>query len=172
LGPHERLADFELNTWGVRFRAICRIPFGWRIEAGGNATPEGSLKGQGTHGTTWLNRNGVRELSNLVLVMLHGPVQPTDVRVQNGIVPAAFKGQANIYGPRARTIELPARLGGMDLNGFVKLLRDQSAASAAEYALILAIVGTALAVAAIALGATIGNAIEDASSCIEDRSAC
>lgn len=106
LGPQESLADFELNTWGVRFRAVCRIPSGWRIEAGGNATPEGSLKGQGTHGTTWLNRKDIGELQNLVLVTLYGPVQPIDARVQNGIVPATFKGKANIHGARARTIEL------------------------------------------------------------------
>lgn len=42
---------------------------------------------------------------------------------------------------------------------FVKLLKDQSGASAAEYALILAIVGSALAVAAIFLGNTISNSM-------------
>jgi hypothetical protein len=106
LGPQESLADFELNTWGVRFRAVCRIPSGWRIEAGGNATPEGSLKGQGTHGATWLNRKGIGELRNLALVTLDGPVRPVDARVQNGIVPATFKGKANIYGRRVRAIKL------------------------------------------------------------------
>ena len=49
---------------------------------------------------------------------------------------------------------------------FVRMLRDESGASAAEYALILAIVGTAIAAAAIVLGGTIGNAMNDASSCI------
>jgi pilus assembly protein Flp/PilA len=42
---------------------------------------------------------------------------------------------------------------------FKNLLKDQSGASAAEYALILAIVGSALAVAALFLGNTIANSM-------------
>ena len=40
---------------------------------------------------------------------------------------------------------------------FINMLKDQSGASAAEYALILAIVGGAIALAAVTLGKTIGN---------------
>lgn len=47
-----------------------------------------------------------------------------------------------------------------------KLWNDDSGASAAEYALILAIVGTAIAAASIFLGGTISNALNDASQCI------
>ena len=42
---------------------------------------------------------------------------------------------------------------------FKKMLRDDSGASAAEYALILAIVGSGLAVAALFLGNTISNSM-------------
>lgn len=42
---------------------------------------------------------------------------------------------------------------------FMKLVRDESGASAAEYALILAIVGSALALAAIGLGNTISGSM-------------
>ncbi len=42
---------------------------------------------------------------------------------------------------------------------FLKMLRDESGASAAEYALILAIVGSALAIAAIGLGNTISGSM-------------
>jgi pilus assembly protein Flp/PilA len=52
----------------------------------------------------------------------------------------------------------------------VAFLRDESGASAAEYALILAIVGTGIAVAAIFLGGTIGNAMNDAGACINNPS--
>lgn len=41
----------------------------------------------------------------------------------------------------------------------LNMLRDESGASAAEYALILAIVGSALAIAAIGLGNTISNSM-------------
>jgi pilus assembly protein Flp/PilA len=51
---------------------------------------------------------------------------------------------------------------------FVKsFLRDDSGASAAEYALILAIVGTGIAVAAINLGESISTAMDEAGTCIE-----
>ena len=63
------------------------------------------------------------------------------------------------------------------IRGFVKVkfvssfLRDESGASAAEYALILAIVGTGIAVAAIALGGAISDSINDAADCIETPNA-
>jgi len=46
------------------------------------------------------------------------------------------------------------------------LLFDDGGASAAEYALILAIVGTGIAVAAFTLGGSISNAMGKASNCI------
>ena len=52
---------------------------------------------------------------------------------------------------------------------FIKMLKDESGASAAEYALILAIVGTAIAASAILLGDTIANAMNDASTCISSN---
>ena len=50
-----------------------------------------------------------------------------------------------------------------------KFLRDDSGASAAEYALILAIVGIGIAGAALALAVSIQNAMEDAASQIDSR---
>jgi pilus assembly protein Flp/PilA len=49
---------------------------------------------------------------------------------------------------------------------FIKMLRDDSGASAAEYALILAIIGAAVAIAAVTLGGAIGTAMDKASNCI------
>jgi pilus assembly protein Flp/PilA len=45
---------------------------------------------------------------------------------------------------------------------FINMLRDESGASAAEYALILAVVGSGIAVAAITLGTNISNAVTGA----------
>ena len=53
------------------------------------------------------------------------------------------------------------------MSKIVSFLRDESGASAAEYALILAIVGTGIAVAAVFLGGSIGNAVNNAGSCID-----
>ena len=48
------------------------------------------------------------------------------------------------------------------------MLREASGSSAAEYALILAIVGAAIAVAALTLGDTIGNALDTSSGEIDN----
>ena len=49
---------------------------------------------------------------------------------------------------------------------FAHVMSDESGATAAEYALILAIVSTGIAGAAILLGQNISEAISDAASCI------
>ena len=56
------------------------------------------------------------------------------------------------------------------MSNFVKMLRDDSGASAAEYALILAIVGSIIALAAIFLSGAIGSAINGAGTCINNPS--
>jgi pilus assembly protein Flp/PilA len=58
---------------------------------------------------------------------------------------------------------------------FINMLKDDSGASAAEYALILAIVGAGIAVAAYTLGTNISNAMNKAGNCINrtpSASAC
>lgn len=49
-----------------------------------------------------------------------------------------------------------------------RLLRDQGGASAAEYAMILAIVGAAIAVAVMALGNAVSNSMNVSSQTIAD----
>ena len=55
---------------------------------------------------------------------------------------------------------------------FIRLLRDARGASAAEYALILAIVGTAIAAAALALGGAINTSMTNAADCIAGSAKC
>lgn len=50
---------------------------------------------------------------------------------------------------------------------FINMLRDDSGASAAEYALILAIIGAGIALAAYGLGNSISNAMANSASCID-----
>ena len=52
------------------------------------------------------------------------------------------------------------------MNSIVSFFQDESGASAAEYALILAIVTTGIAGATIFLGQTISSAVSDAATCI------
>jgi len=54
----------------------------------------------------------------------------------------------------------------------VRLLKDVRGASAAEYALILAIVGTAIAAAALALGDAISTSMSSAAECIAAAENC
>ena len=49
---------------------------------------------------------------------------------------------------------------------FINMLKDEAGASAAEYALILAIVGGAIALAALALGGAVSNSMNRATNCI------
>ena len=55
---------------------------------------------------------------------------------------------------------------------FINMLRDKRGASAAEYALILAIIGAAIAVAALGLSGAIADEMNDAASCITNTSTC
>lgn len=50
---------------------------------------------------------------------------------------------------------------------FIKMLRDDSGASAAEYALILAIVGAGIALASFTLGESISTAMGTAGDCVD-----
>jgi pilus assembly protein Flp/PilA len=49
---------------------------------------------------------------------------------------------------------------------FIKMLNNKRGASAAEYALILAIIGAVIAIAALGLADAIGNAMDDTADCI------
>jgi pilus assembly protein Flp/PilA len=52
---------------------------------------------------------------------------------------------------------------------FVKsFVMDESGASAAEYALILAVIGSVIVVAALGLAGSIGTAMDNAGSCISN----
>ena len=56
------------------------------------------------------------------------------------------------------------------LNSIKSFIRDESGAAAAEYALILAIVGAGIAVAAFTLGGAISGAMDSAASCVSSAS--
>lgn len=53
---------------------------------------------------------------------------------------------------------------------FLNMIRDDAGASAAEYALILAVVGIGIVVAAVALGTAVGNSMNCAADTIVQRS--
>jgi pilus assembly protein Flp/PilA len=55
------------------------------------------------------------------------------------------------------------------MSKLISFLKQEEGASAAEYALILAIVGAAIAAAAIFLGNTIATAVNSAASCISSH---
>ena len=57
------------------------------------------------------------------------------------------------------------------MKNFIKMLKNDSGASAAEYALILAIIGAVIAIAALTLSTAIGNAMNNTAACIEQPTA-
>jgi hypothetical protein len=93
LKPGESIERFSIATWGVGFKAVCKIPSGWRIKAGSSATPDGILEGSGSLGATWFTRANPPELRNFVLITLYGTVQRQDIRHGPD---ATFKGYAVI----------------------------------------------------------------------------
>lgn len=52
------------------------------------------------------------------------------------------------------------------MKNFIAMIRDDSGAAAAEYALILAIIGAGIALAAFNLGTAIVNSMDSSASCI------
>ena len=100
LKPGERIEGFSISTWGVTFTAVCQIPPGWTIKAGGSATPEGVLEGEASLGTTQLSEASPKPLHDLVLITLYGPVQRRDIGKEGGsfYLPATFKGHALLSG--------------------------------------------------------------------------
>ena len=52
---------------------------------------------------------------------------------------------------------------------FLAFLSDESGATAAEYALILAIVGGAIALAALSLGTAISTSMNEAAGCLDEH---
>jgi pilus assembly protein Flp/PilA len=52
------------------------------------------------------------------------------------------------------------------MTNFIRMIKDESGASAAEYALILAVVGIGIVVAAIALGGAVGDSMNCAADTI------
>jgi hypothetical protein len=92
----ESVESFGFSTWGVRFKAVCSVPSGWTIKAGGDATSTGVLTGEGGQGATWFNKRSPASLHKFVLLQLFAPVQGHDIRSTTGVVPATFDGTAVI----------------------------------------------------------------------------
>ena len=99
LKPGDSIDGFSISTWGVTFNAVCHIPNGWTIKAGGSATPDGVLEGEASLGVTWLRQPSPKQLHDLVLVTLYEPVQRRDVGKVDGpvYIPATFKGNARLW---------------------------------------------------------------------------
>jgi pilus assembly protein Flp/PilA len=51
---------------------------------------------------------------------------------------------------------------------FINMLKDEAGASAAEYALILAVIGSVIAIAALVLSQAIGGAMDNTADCINN----
>lgn len=97
LAADESIEAFTLSTWGVTFTAVCQIPTGWTIKAGGSVTPSGLLEGEGSNGVSWLPESSPPELRNFVLVTLHRPVQTDETPAANDSgEPPTFIGSATI----------------------------------------------------------------------------
>ena len=93
-----RIDTFSFDTFGVVFKAVCRIPSGWRIRAGANATLDGVFEGQASQGATWLDARSLKGRGPLLLVTLSSPLRQNEVRATDGssVIPATFSGWATV----------------------------------------------------------------------------
>ena len=63
-------------------------------------------------------------------------------------------------------------IGEIDMKNFLNsFLRDESGASAAEYALILVVIGIAIVAGGLTLAGSIGGAMTTAATCIDNGTA-
>lgn len=101
LREDDAIQSFAIETSGVKFNAVCRLPDGWRIRAGSSLTSQGVLEGNGSQGVTWPREVSPPEFGNLVLLTVYGPVQSKHLKDANGSMwmPATFDGHVHVVGP-------------------------------------------------------------------------
>jgi hypothetical protein len=94
----EMIEKFSFSTWGVEFVAVCRIPSGWTITAGGSLDPSGVFEGEGSMGVSMPRTSNPATFRSLVLLKLYAPVQRRNWRSTDGSaeVPATFNGSATL----------------------------------------------------------------------------
>ena len=107
----EFMEKFSIDTWSVEVVAVCHFPPGWRLTVGKDASPDGIIAGEGSHGVAWLDRQRAkRELADLLVVRFDGAIYRQRVEEPGGAYrPASFNGTAlfGAYGSDAeRTIKL------------------------------------------------------------------
>jgi hypothetical protein len=98
IASEQRVTAFKIASWGVDWVALCRIPTGWRLRAGRNATPDGLFEGESTHGATRLG--GLEPLRRVALVRVWGSLQWRAKPLPDGVVPATFAGTLSLSGGR------------------------------------------------------------------------
>lgn len=107
--------------------------------------------------------NGVKRLGGRGNLIAGAVAYPCPASSIIGSAPLACDDILNVP-ERGRGI---ATIRGRTMKTFINMLRDDRGASAAEYALILAIIGAVIALAALTLSQSIGNAMNSTAECIE-----
>ena len=107
LSKNAYISGFQVDTFGVRVLAVCRLPPGWTISAGNSIDLFGRLEGIANGGVAFLNRQHAGQLDNLYLVDVLD-YQPRDRRIpgeRGAVDPASFSGKVSIgaYGNDATT---------------------------------------------------------------------
>lgn len=90
------LASFSIDTWTVRVLAVCHLPPGWTITAGMSANFSGVLSGHGSHGATFLSRDQLHRLDNMLLVEVTEYAAKEEVLPGGGKRPASFDGRLDV----------------------------------------------------------------------------
>jgi len=98
--PNTYISGFEIETWNIRVRAVCKIPLGWIITAGRDISPLGKLIGSASGFMANLDIKQISEdhdLDDLFLIddLSRAPRSPTEPPTFVGKIIAGefFKGR-------------------------------------------------------------------------------
>lgn len=81
----EGIVAFEINTWGVEFLAVCRMPPSWALKSEKYANPEGQLSGKrDAQGLAY------RSLANFYLVDVYNYEPEAKGNPKSDFHPASF----------------------------------------------------------------------------------
>jgi len=68
LNADSYISGFQIKTWGIRVRAICKIPAGWMMTAGKELNPGGVISGFASGFMANIDMKQIEKLNDFILI--------------------------------------------------------------------------------------------------------
>lgn len=115
LAEGERIDQFSIKTWEVKFKAVCAILDDWTITAGTSGR-DGTLSGVAGHGASMVGAGRASALRSLAFLTIDGAINEKAIPTEDGEIPVTFSGKLEVWGPTGETIrEVPVDRSGLEL---------------------------------------------------------